>query len=241
MSENQIIRQIFDAAVQNDVLYLRHFSSSEEEGYPGNLSVTVQFALTEDNQLILDYEAETDKDTIINLTNHTYFNLNGEGNALNHSLQLISDWFAECDAETLPTGKLLAAAGSPMDFRMLRTIGETMDFSCDQIQLCNGYDHHFVLEHASDELFPFAELIGDQSGIRMTAATTQPGVQLYTGNYVQQDTAPFGKGGRRYEKHAGVCLETQHAPDSPNIPGFPSAMLRPGEKYHQKTVFQFRI
>ena len=234
-------KRIFDAAVQNDVLYLRHFSSSEEEGYPGNLSVTVQFALTEDNQLILDYEAETDKDTIINLTNHTYFNLNGEGNVLNHSLQLISDWFAECDAETLPTGKLLAAAGSPMDFRMLRTIGETMDFSYDQIQLCNGYDHHFVLEHASDELFPFAELIGDQSGIRMNAATTQPGVQLYTGNYVQQDTAPFGKGGRRYEKHAGVCLETQHAPDSPNIPGFPSVMLRPGEKYHQNTVFQFRI
>ena len=234
-------KRIFDTAVQNDVLCFRYFSSSKEEGFPGNLSVTVQYALTENNQLILDFEADTDADTIINLTNHTYFNLNGEGNVLNHLLRLSSDRFAECDAETLPTGNLLAVADTPMDFRNPRTIGERMDLSCEQLRLCNGYDHHYVLDHASDELFQFAEIIGDQSGIRMTAATTQPGVQLYTGNYVQEDAAPFGKGGRRYEKHAGLCLETQHAPDSPNVPAFPSVVLRPGEKYRQKTVFQFQI
>ena len=232
-------KTIFSASEQTDGLTFRHLSTPEEEGFPGNLSVTVRYLLTDDNELIMEYEAETDAETVVNLTNHTYFNLNGKGDVLNHSLRLLSDRFAECDAETLPTGRLLPVSGTPMDFRTTRTIAEEMDLSFAQLGLCGGYDHHYVLDHAPDALVPFAELIGDRSGIRMTAYTTQPGVQLYTGNYVQEDTAPLGKGGKRYAKHAGLCLETQHAPDSPNISAFPSTVLHPGERYHQKTVFQF--
>ena len=232
-------KTIFSSSRTEDGLCFRHYSPPEEEGYPGNLRVTVRYLLTDDNALIMEYEAETDAETVINLTNHTYFNLNGEGDVLHHSLCLFSDQFAQCDAETLPTGRLLPVAGTPMDFRSPRTISELMDLSFEQLRLCGGYDHHYALAHETDALTPFAELIGDRSGIRMTASTTQPGVQLYTGNFVQNDAAPFGKGGRRYEKYAGLCLETQHAPDSPNIPAFPSVILRPGEKYYQKTVFQF--
>ena len=230
---------IFAAAEEDGCLTLRHLSVTEEEEFPGNLTVMVRYLLTDDNELVMEYEAETDAETVINLTNHTYFNLNGKGDILNHSLCLFSDRFAECDAETLPTGNLLPVEGTAMDFRTPRIISEGMDLSCEQLRLCGGYDHHYVLTHEPECLTPFAEIVGDQSGIRMTAFTTQPGVQLYTGNYVQDDTAPFGKGGRRYEKHAGLCLETQHAPDSPNIPQFPSVVLRPGEKYRQKTVYQF--
>lgn len=232
-------KTIFSASTEDDALVLRHLSPPEEEGFPGKLAVTVQYVLTDENELILDYEAETDADTVLNLTNHSYFNLNGDGDILGHSLRISAERFAECDAQTLPTRKLLHAEGTPMDFRDAQVIAETMNLSEPQLQLCGGYDHHYVLDHAPDALFPFAELIGDKSGIRMTASTTQPGVQLYTGNYVQNDTAPFGKGCQRYEKHAGLCLETQHAPDSPNVPAFPSTVLHPGERYHQKTVFQF--
>ena len=233
-------KTFFSASEQTDGLTFRHLSMSEEEGFPGNVSVTVRYLLTDDNELIMEYEAETDAETVVNLTNHTYFNLNGEGDVLNHSLRLFSDRFAECDAETLPTGRFLSVAGTPMDFRTPRTIAEAMNLSFAQLGLCGGYDHHYVLDLTPDALVPFAELIGDRSGIRMTAYTTQPGVQLYTGNYVQEDTALFGKGGKRYAKHAGLCLETQHAPDSPNISAFPSTVLHPGERYHQKTVFRFQ-
>lgn len=232
-------KTVFSAYEENGKLIFHHLSTPAEEGFPGNLSVAVRYLLTDDNALVLEYEAETDAETVINLTNHTYFNLNGEGDVMNHSLCLLSELFAECDSETLPTGRLLNVAKTPMDFRSPRTILEAMDLSFEQIELCGGYDHHYLLNHAPDVLTPFAELIGDRSGIRMTAYTTQPGVQLYTGNYVQNDTAPFEKGKRRYKKHAGLCLETQHAPDSPNMPVFPSTVLHPGEKYHQKTVFQF--
>lgn len=231
---------VFSAQAQDRSVFFRHISPPEEEGYPGTLSVAVRYSLTEANELILQYEAETDADTILNLTNHTYFNLNGCGNVLNHSLRLRSEAFAENGDGTLPTGKLIPVAGTPMDFRSPRTIGKLMDPDDPQIALFGGYDHHFVLDCVPGECLPFAELVGEKSGIRMTASTTQPGVQFYTGNYVQDDSAPFGKDGRRYEKHAGLCLETQHAPDSPNLPAFPSAILRPGERYYQKTIFQFQ-
>lgn len=232
-------KTMFSPSVKSDSLILRYISPSEEEGYPGNLRVAVQYTLTDDNALIMDYRAETDAETVLNFTNHTYFNLNGEGSILNHTLRLSADRFAECDAQTLPTGKLLSVDGTPMDFRCMRAIDENMDLSNSQLRLCGGYDHHYVLDHEPCALYRFAELTGDKSGIRMEAETTQPGVQLYTGNYVQNDTALFGKGGKRYEKHAGLCLETQHAPDSPNQPHFPSAVLRPGEEYHQTTVYRF--
>lgn len=231
----------FDVLEQAGTLTFSHVSAPAEEGYPGTLTVKVRYVLTDENVLVLDYEAETDEDTVLNLTNHTYFNLNGSGNVLRHKLTLRSDLFAECDAEQLPTGRLLQVEGTPMDFRSVRTVGEGMDFTDPQLMLGGGYDHHYVLNHARDQLFSFAELVGDQSGIRLIAETTQPGVQLYTGNFVQNDTALYGKGGRRYEKYAGLCLETQHAPDSPNLPAFPSVVLRTGETYHQKTVYRFEI
>lgn len=232
---------VFSASVQDDALILRHFGPPEEEGYPGGLSVEVRYTLTDENALVMEYEAETDADTILNLTNHTYFNLNGSGDVLQHTLRLDADRFAEVDSALLPTGKLIPVADSPMDFHKARTIAKCMDLSEPQLKRCGGYDHHFVLEHDPSECVLFAELTGNESGIRMTAETTQPGVQLYTGNFVQEDTAPFGKGGKRYEKHAGVCLETQHAPDSPNLPVFPSVVLHPGERYYQKTIYQFHI
>ncbi len=232
-------KTMFIPSVKSNTLSLNHISPPEEEGFPGCLKVSVHYTLSDDNALIIDYRAETDAETVVNLTNHTYFNLNGYGSIVNHSLRLSSSCFAECDSQTLPTGRLLSVAGTPMDFRSVRTVGEGMNIAYPQLKLCGGYDHHYVLDHDSIEMKRFAELIGDQSGIHMVAETTQPGVQLYTGNYVQNDSAPFGKGGLRYAQHAGLCLETQHAPDSPNQPQFPSTVLRPGEEYRQTTVYRF--
>ena len=232
-------KTFFSASVQKNTLVLHHDSPPEEEGYPGTLSVWVRCSLKDDNVLELVYDAETDEDTVLNLTNHTYFNLNGHGNILGHTLRLAAEQFAECDDQTLPTGRLLTVEKTAMDFRSGKKVGEGLVFSHPQIELCGGYDHHYVLNHKPGELCPFAELIGDQSGIRMIAETTQPGVQLYTGNYVQFDASPFGKNGIRYEKYAGLCLETQHAPDSPNLPSFPSVVLRAGERFHQMTRYCF--
>ena len=232
---------LFSASEDGDTLTLRRVSPAGEEGYPGTLTVTVQYRLTNDNALFIEYEAETDADTVLNLTNHTYFNLNGSGDVLNHSLRLCADCFAECDSEQLPTGRLISAAGTPMDFRTAHRIGERIEAPYPQLRLCGGYDHHYVLDHAPEELNFFAEAVGDRTGIRLECFTTQPGVQLYTGNYLQNDTAEFGKNGVRYGKHAGFCLETQHAPDSPNQPGFPSTVLRTGERYYQKTVYRFSV
>lgn len=232
---------VFSASADGDTLTLRRVSPAWEEGYPGTLAVTVQYRLTIDNALSIVYEAETDADTVLNLTNHTYFNLNGSGDVLNHSLRLCADCFAECDSEQLPTGRLISAAGTPMNFRTAHRIGDGMEAQYPQLRLCGGYDHHYVLDHAPGKLNFFAEAVGDRTGIRLECFTTQPGVQLYTGNYVQNDTAEFGKNGVRYGKHAGFCLETQHAPDSPNQPGFPSTVLRTGERYYQKTVYRFSV
>lgn len=221
--------RVFSAALDGNAIVFTRRSPAFEEGYPGNLDVTVRVSLTEDNALQLQYEAVTDAPTVVNFTNHTYFNLNGAGTILNHTLCLRADSFAETDAALIPTGRILPVDGTAMDFRESHTVGE-------RIAQAGGYDHHYVLQPGPQ---PFAELIGDRTGIRMTVRTTQPGVQLYSGNFVQDDTAPFGKGGKRYAQHAGLCLETQHVPDSPNHPEFPSIVLRPGERYHEKTIYRF--
>lgn len=216
-------------------------SPDGEEGYPGTVYGTVEYELTEENELILTYRMETDADTVLNLTNHSYFNLNGQNGKtiLAHTLRLNSDCFTEGDAQTLPTGRILPVDGGPMDFRNEKKIGNDISSEDDQIQMCQGYDHNFVIHREADGPVFFAEAMGDESKIRLRAYTTQPGFQLYTGNFVQKDAARHGKNGIRYPQYGGFCLETQHYPCSPNYPEFPDTVLRPGEVYEEKTCYQF--
>lgn len=231
--------EIFSAAIEGDTLVLRRTSPAGEEGFPGTLTCEVRYSLSEDNALIMDYRAKTDADTILNLTNHSYFNLNGEGNVLSHTLTLLADTFAEGNAETLPTGRLLPVENTPMDFRKGKPIGQDL-FTCfEQLNLCRGYDHSYALSKAQNLPHCFAKATGDISGITMEAFTTQPAVQLYTGNYVDGDTAPCGKDDTRYPRYGGFCLETQHYPCSPDFPQFPSTLLHPGELYHHTTIYRF--
>ena len=233
-------RCLFEAAVLDGALVLRRVSPAGEEGYPGTLSVEVRYTLSDDSALRIDYAAETDAPTVLNLTNHSYFNLNGAGDILGHRLRIDADAFTEVDAELLPTGRILSVDGTPLDFRDAKPIGREIAAPFEQLVLARGYDHNFVLNGEAGTLRRFAEATGDRTGIRLEAFTTQPGVQLYTGNYVDEDTAPFGKGSVRYPRFAGFALETQHYPDSPNRRSFPSTVLRPGERYRETTVYRFR-
>ena len=212
-------------------------SADGEEGYPGNLDVAVTYTLTDDNELIIDYLATTDKATVINLTNHSYFNLAGAGNGevLDHQLMINADRYNVVDATSIPTGELRKVAGGEMDFR----VGK--DLRKDFAKLTGepgGYDHNYVLNQPkAGELVLAAELHDQRSGRLMKIFTTEPGIQLYTGNYL--DGTLTGKGGKVYRKNYAVCLETQHFPDSPNQPTFPSTALYPGQKYATKTIHKF--
>ena len=242
-------RELFSAELLPDGVVFRRTSPDGEEGFPGTLEVEVSYRLTESNALVLTYRAAADADTVLNLTNHSYFNLNGKGTVLGHKLSLFSDSFTEIGEGTIPTGRILPVEGTPFDFRTKRAIGERIDDDHPQIKLGNGYDHNYVLRDSGAEpmcdmdegVYRFAELEGDESGIRMECFTTQPGVQFYTGNFVDTDAGGAGKGGVTYPRRGGVCFETQHYPCSPNFPQFPSAVLRPGEKYCQKTIYRFSV
>ncbi len=226
---------VFPARAEGETLVFRRRSPDGEEGFPGNLDLEIRYTLREDNALRLTYLARTDADTVLNLTNHTYFNLNGQGDVLDHWLRLSADRFTESDAQLLPTGHILPVDGTPMDFRAGRRIGDGISSDFDQIRLARGYDHNFILRCGTGTLRPFAEAVGDRTGIRLEAFTTQPAVQLYTGNYLDEDAAP----GARWPRYGGFCLETQHFPDAPNHPAFPSTVLRPGERYRHETVYRF--
>ena len=239
-------RTMFHVEEQGDGLLLSHVFPDGEEGYPGTLTVRAYYRLTEDNALELEYFAETDADTVINLTNHTYFNLNGCGDVLGHELKLAADRFTEGGEGTIPTGNILTVEETPMDFREGKKIGKDISSDFDQLTACLGYDHNYILNDSSDgicggELKWFASACGDLSGIVMDCYTTQPAVQLYTGNFVDRDAAPFGKNGTRFSRHAGFCLETQNYPCAPNYPRFPNAVLRAGEVYHQITQYRFSV
>ena len=234
-------RKVFDAAVEGDTLVFKYISPHMEEGFPGELNVEVRYQLTEDNALEMEYIAGTDRDTVLNLTNHSYFNLSGSGDVTHHLLWLDSDRITESDSETVPTGRIISIKNTPMDFSSEKPIGADILDSHPQIRPCRGYDHNYILKESSDDLLLFATVKSAKSGIALTCFTTQPAVQLYSGNYVDEDTADRGKGGVRYPRYAGVCLETQHYPASPNYPCFPSAVLRPDEEYRHKTVYQFSI
>ena len=216
-------------------LLLTYESKHEEEGYPGNLSCTVVYMLIDNNELKINYEATTDHPTIVNLTHHSYFNLAGQGNGdiLNHELWLNADKFTPVDSTLIPTGELKNVNGTPFDFREATTIGKRI------AQTEGGYDHNFVLNKTLVSPSLAARVYEPTSGRVMEVYTTEPGMQFYTGNFL--DGSLTGKAGKVYQKHFGFCLEAQYFPDSPNKPNFPSATLRRGEKYTQSTSYKFSV
>jgi aldose 1-epimerase len=215
-------------------------SPDGEEGYPGNLTAMVTYTLTEANELKVDYEITTDKATPHNLTQHSYFNLtSGAGDILGHLMTINAAHFTPVDATLIPTGEIAPVEGTPFDFRTETAIGARINDPHEQIKRGGGYDHNFVLSRTGEGLVKAASVYEPQSGRTLEVATTEPGMQVYSGNFL--DGSITGKGGVKYAHRTGFCLETQHFPDSPNRPSFPSTILRPGETYRSQTVFTFGV
>jgi aldose 1-epimerase len=222
-------------------LKLTYMSPDGEEGYPGNLSVTVNYTLTDANELRIDYLAVTDKPTVANLTNHTYFNLSGNatGDILGHKLMIKANEFTPVDEKLIPTGELRSVKGTPMDFGQPVAIGARIGQDDKQLILGKGYDHNWVLNKDADEFALAARANDPGSGRTMEVYTTEPGIQFYSGNFLNDQIT--GKAGKIYNHRSGFCLETQHFPDSPNKPEFPSTVIMPGLKYIQTTVYKFSV
>ena len=222
-------------------LEMTYTSKDTEEGYPGNLFVTVTYTLTDNNELIIDYHALADKATPCNLTNHSYFNLSAgkQPTIANHELAIFADQFTEVDGGLIPTGNLPDVAGTPMDFTTPRKIGERIDADFEQLTIGGGYDHNWVLRNSDGSLALAATVYEPESGRFMEVFTTEPGIQFYAGNFL--DGTLIGKNNTRYIRRAGLCLETQHFPDSPNQPTFPSTILRPDQTYRTQTVYRFSV
>jgi aldose 1-epimerase len=216
-----------------------YLSKDGEEGFPGNLTANVMYTLNDDNELVIDYQATTDKATPINLSQHSYFNLAGEGSGeiLNHELMLNADRFTPVDKNLIPTGELRPVKGTPFDFTTSTKIGSRIDDNYEQLVLGHGYDHNFVINRKGEGLELAARVYEPTSGRVLEVLTTQPGIQFYTGNFL--DGTVTGKHDHVYKHRDALCLETQHFPDSPNHSGFPSTILKPGQKFHEKAVFKF--
>ena len=222
---NGFDKRVWSATEDGNGLRLSYLSKDGEESYPGNLEAFVDYGLT-GNELSIEYRASTDRDTIVNLTNHSYFNLAAAGTILDHELTLHADSFTPVDGDLIPTGEIKSVTGTPMDFRNSRPIGSEVE-----------YDHNFVLNNWDGTLRPAARLYEPTTGRVVEILTTQPGIQFYSGKFL--DGSLIGKKGIAYEKYTGLCLEPQHFPDAPNHSNFPSTILRPGEKYNQTTIIRF--
>lgn len=219
-----------------------YVAADGEEGFPGKLSVMVKYRLTDDNELVINYRAETDKPTVINLTNHAFFNLNGEGNGdvLDHVLSIAADEYLPVDENQIPTGEVASVTGTPFDFTTARPIGSDINESDEQLRIGHGYDHNYILRPGTVAAgASIATVTSPLTGIRMDVHTTEPGIQLYTGNFLTgKDT---GKRGKSYDKHGAFCLETQHFPDAPNQPEFPTTLLLPGQVFQSETRYRFSV
>lgn len=234
-------KQLFESSLDGDSLVLGYFSPDMEEGYPGNLKVEIRYSLSEKDELEIDYKAETDAPTIVNLTNHSYFNLSGEyGSTIyDHKVQLNSSAYTEYTESFAQTGRIIPVDNTPLDFRKEHTIGERFNDDYHQLRICTGYDHNMILDGEAGKLKKIGTVKNDKSGITLEAFTTEPAVHFYSGNYMQYDSIKRGKRGVHYPRNSGLCLEAQHYPDSANHPNFPSIVLRPGEIYRQKTIYRF--
>ena len=235
----ELVWDVESASTHSILLSLK--SPDGDMGYPGNLEVKVEYLLTDENELEVGYLATTDAPTVINLTQHTYFNLLGEGKGdiLDHELMMKADHFIPINERSIPTGEIAPVKGTPMDFTTPVKIGARLDEDFDQLVMGNGYDHCWVISKEKDGLERCATVYCEETGRFMEVLTTEPGVQLYIGNFL--NGTQVGKSGFAYQKRTGLCLETQHYPDSPNQPNFPSTVLRPGEEYNTRTVFKFSV
>ena len=218
-------------------LALTYLSADGEEGYPGNLAVTAVYTLTEEDALKLDFTASTDKATVVNLTQHSYFNLRGRGDILNSVVHINADEFTPVDATLIPTGELSPVTGTPLDFRIPTQIGARIEADSEQLHFAGGYDHNWVIHKPAGKLGMMATVYEPQTGRVLEVSSTEPGLQFYSGNFL--DGTLVGKGGRHYERRCAFTLEPQHFPDSPNHPSFPSTVLRPRQVYKNTIVYRF--
>ena len=233
-------KRLFQASIDDETLVLKYLSPSMEEGFPGNLNIEVRYHLTNDNALEISYTATTDQPTILNLTNHCYFNLNGQDGStvFDHHLKLNCSYFTEYNDDFSQNGKITPVANTPLDFRKGETIGARFNNNYYQFRICTGYDHNMVIDGTPNQLKIVGTCKNEKTGITLTMYTTEPAIQLYSANFIQYDSAKLGKNGIRYPKNGGFCMEAQHYPDSPRYSHFPSTILRPGEVYTQKTIYK---